>query len=203
MKDSSMTAHARSDSHGSEPASVWVRRFAPLIPPGEVLDLACGGGRHSRLLTQYGHSVLAVDRDAAALSNAAGPGITTMLLDLERGTQVKEGWPLLASRFAGIVVTNYLFRPLLDDLCASLAPGGVLIYETFAQRNEQFGKPSNPDFLLAPGELLDRTQRNPVQPLRVLAYEDGYVAVPKPAMVQRICAIREGVGLVPADLRII
>jgi SAM-dependent methyltransferase len=192
-----------SDSSASGPASAWVQRFAPLIPTGEVLDLACGGGRHARLLAQFGHSVLAIDRDPAELSKAAGPGITTLQLDLENGAQRQHGWPLFAGRFAGIVVTNYLHRPLLDDLYASLAPGGVLIYETFAHGNEQFGKPSNPDFLLAPGELLERTQRSPVQPLRILAYENGYVTAPKPAMVQRICAIREVAGLVPAALRII
>jgi SAM-dependent methyltransferase len=174
-----------------EPASAWVQRFVPLIPPGEVLDLACGSGRHARLLAKFGHPVLAIDRDPAALAQTAGPGIATLQLDLENGAQAMAGWPLLADRFVGIVVTNYLHRPLMDDLLVSLAPGGVLIYETFVRGNEQFGKPSNPDFLLAPGELLEWTQHSFPHALHVLAFEDGYVATPKPAMVQRICAIKE------------
>jgi SAM-dependent methyltransferase len=163
-------------------ASPWVRRFAPLVPGGEVLDLACGGGRHGRLFAARGHPVLAVDRDAAALAAAAGPGITTLQADLEA-----EGapWPFGTKRFAGIVVTNYLHRPLMPDLLRSLAPGGVLIYETFALGNEALGKPSNPAFLLAPGELLALAGQGG---LRVIAYEDGVVTAPKPALVQRLCA---------------
>jgi SAM-dependent methyltransferase len=163
-------------------ASPWVRRFAPIVPAGEVLDLACGSGRHARLFAQRGHPVLAVDRDPQALAAASGSGIVTLQLDLE-----VEGapWPFDAGRFAGIVVTNYLHRPLLAPLCASLAPGGVLIYETFALGNEAFGKPSNPAFLLHPGELLDMAA---AAGLKVLAYEDGVVADPKPARMQRLCA---------------
>jgi SAM-dependent methyltransferase len=162
--------------------SNWVCRFAPLVPPGEVLDLACGSGRHARLFAQLGHPVLAVDRDPQALQAAAGPGIVTLAHDLEA-----EGarWPFAAGRFAGIVVTNYLHRPLMADLAASLAPGGVLIYETFALGNEAYGKPSNPAFLLRPGELLDLAAG---AGLRVLAYEDGVIREPKPARVQRLCA---------------
>ena len=163
--------------------SAWVVRHAARIPAGEVLDLACGGGRHARWLAAHGRTVLAVDRDPAALQRAAGPGIVTFEADLEGGA----AWPFPAGRFAGIVVTNYLHRPLFAALLASLAPGGVLIYETFAKGNAQFGKPSNPDFLLAPGELLTLTQSTDAAPLHVLAYEDGYVDFPKPAMVQRIC----------------
>jgi SAM-dependent methyltransferase len=155
------------------------------------------------LLAQLGHPVLAIDRNPAVLAQAAAPGIITLQLDLENSASPKTGWPLRAGRFAGIVVTNYLYRPLLEELFASLAPNGVLIYETFAQGNQQFGKPSNPDFLLAPGELLERARHHSPRPLRVLAYEDGYVAVPKPAMVQRICVINDVTGLVPADLRLI
>lgn len=166
--------------------SSWVRRFAPLVPPGEVLDLACGSGRHARLFAQLGHPVLAVDRDPLALQAAAGPGIVTLAHDLEA-----EGarWPFAAGRFAGIVVTNYLHRPLMADLAASLAPGGVLIYETFALGNEAFGKPSNPAFLLRPGELLEVAA---AAGLRVLAYEDGVIREPKPARVQRLCAAGAG-----------
>lgn len=162
--------------------SSWVRRFAPLAPEGEVLDLACGSGRHARLFAQLGHPVLAVDRDPLALEAAAGPGIVTLAHDLEA-----EGarWPFAAGRFAGVVVTNYLHRPLMADLAASLAPGGVLIYETFALGNEAFGKPSNPAFLLRPGELLEVAA---AAGLRVLAYEDGVIREPKPACVQRLCA---------------
>jgi SAM-dependent methyltransferase len=147
-----------------------------------VLDLACGSGRHARLFAAHGHQVVAVDRAAEALAAAAGPGIATLQADLEA-----EGaaWPFAAARFAGIVVTNYLHRPLLADLVRSLAPGGVLIYETFALGNEAFGKPSNPAFLLAPGELLALAGQGG---LRVIAYEDGLVGVPRPALVQRLCA---------------
>lgn len=166
--------------------SSWVRRFAPLVPPGEVLDLACGSGRHARLFAQLGHPVLAVDRDPLALQAATGPGIVTLAHDLEA-----EGarWPFAAGRFAGIVVTNYLHRPLMADLAASLAPGGVLIYETFALGNEAFGKPSNPAFLLRPGELLEVAA---AAGLRVLAYEDGVIQEPRPARVQRLCAAGAG-----------
>jgi SAM-dependent methyltransferase len=168
-------------------SSRWVARFAPLVPSGEVLDLACGGGRHARHLAALGHPVLAVDRDPHALALAAGPGITTLEVDLERDEATSSGaaWPFAAGRFAGIVVTNYLHRPLLAKLAASLRPDGLLIYETFAIGNEAFGKPSNPAFLLARGELLALALQ---AGLRVLAFEDGYVDAPKPAMLQRLCA---------------
>jgi len=168
-------------------ASPWVQRFAHLVPHGDVLDLACGSGRHARLFAGRGHPVLAVDRDPQALATAAGPGIVTLQHDLEM-----EGatWPFEAGRFAGIVVTNYLHRPLMAQLMASLAPNGVLLYETFALGNELFGKPSNPAFLLRPGELLEYAAAGG---LRVLAFEDGAVAQPKPARVQRLCAAGQGV----------
>lgn len=175
-------------AHLMDAPSAWVRRWAPLAPPGEVLDLACGRGRHSRHFAALGHPVLAVDRDPAALAasatvqDAAGQGVTTMALDLEVDALA---WPFAAGRFAAIVVTNYLHRPLFADLVASLAPNGILIYETFAAGNEVHGRPSNPDFLLAPGELLALAHR---AGLRVLAFEDGFVSYPKPAVVQRICA---------------
>jgi SAM-dependent methyltransferase len=163
-------------------ASNWVMRFAPLAPGGEVLDLACGAGRHARLFASLGHSVLALDRDPAALAAAAGPGIQTMEHDLEADGAP---WMFAEGRFSGIVVANYLHRPLMGQLMKSLAPDGILIYETFAAGNETFGKPSNPAFLLAPGELLEHAAR---AGLRVIAYENGYVARPKPALVQRLCA---------------
>ncbi|MFS2023831.1 class I SAM-dependent methyltransferase [Massilia sp. CT11-137] len=162
--------------------STWVARWAPVIPAGETLDLACGGGRHARLLAALGHPVLAVDRDAASLAQAAGPGIATLQHDLEAEGST---WPFAPGRFAGIVVTNYLHRPLFAHLAGALAPNGILVYETFALGNERFGKPSNPAFLLAPGELLDVAARHG---LKVLAYEDGIIESPRPARVQRLCA---------------
>lgn len=165
--------------------SVWVQRFAPLVPGGEVLDLACGSGRHARYMAALGHSVVAVDHDATALQAAAGDGIVTSQIDLE-----EEGaaWPFGPARFAGIVVTNYLHRPLIAAMLGSLAPNGVLIYETFADGNAAFGRPSNPAFLLNAGELLELAREHG---LRVIAFEDGVVNTPKPAMVQRICAVKE------------
>jgi hypothetical protein len=137
-------------------------------------------------LAGLGHAVLAVDRDTAALHAASGPGIDTLAFDLEHPMAAEHSdWPLLPEVFAGIVVSNYLHRALMLPLLDSLAPGGVLIYETFADGNGQFGKPSNPDFLLKPGELLEWA--NSRSSCRVIAYEDGYQHRPRPAMVQRIC----------------
>ena len=119
--------------HSLPDASPWVRRFASLIPQGRTLDLACGSGRHSRLLLSLGHSVLAVDRDAAALESLVGAGIETKQFDLEQeGADRVSGWPLSPSSYSGVVVTNYLHRPLMDALLASVVPGGVLIYETLS-----------------------------------------------------------------------
>ena len=170
--------------HGLPSASPWVARFAPLVPPGApVLDLACGGGRHSRLFLARGHPVLAVDRDLSGLAGLASQaGLETLACDLEDGSVP----PFFQRRFGGIVVTNYLFRPLFGPLAAALAPGGVLIYETFAVGNEQFGKPSNPHFLLYAGELLEAFQDR----LEIVAYENVVVEEPKPAAVQRVCARR-------------
>jgi SAM-dependent methyltransferase len=188
------------DSHiALDSPSPWVARFVPLVPDGEVLDLACGGGRHARLLAGFGRQVLAVDRDADALERAAGEGIRTLQADLENGAGGSPFWPFEADRFSGIVVTNYLHRPLLPHILSSLGPGGVLIYETFALGNERFGKPSNPDFLLQPAELLKAAG---MASLHVLAFEDGYVDIPRPAMVQRICAVKPGFGPNPAFLRL-
>ncbi|MEA9604071.1 MULTISPECIES: bifunctional 2-polyprenyl-6-hydroxyphenol methylase/3-demethylubiquinol 3-O-methyltransferase UbiG [unclassified Polynucleobacter] len=164
-------------------ASPWVRRFVPLIPKGGVvLDLACGSGRHSELLASMGHDVLAVDQDVAAVGSVGNPLITPKHLNLEQAD-----WPLIGSEFSAIVVTNYLYRPHLDQLPKMLQQDGVLIYETFALGNEEFGKPSNPNFLLNPGELLTFASRHG---LKVVAYEDIYVDQPKPAMVQRLCAVK-------------
>jgi SAM-dependent methyltransferase len=179
-------------------ASVWVRRFAPLIRQGEVLDLACGNGRHARLLAGLGHTVIALDRDAEALARIEagehGDAITTVEYDLEAPGA---GWPFAPRSLSGIVVTNYLYRPMLPPLTASLAPDGVLIYETFARGNEVFGKPSNPDFLLMASELLGFAGRGG---LRVVAFEDGVVQSPKPARVQRVCAVGPAFDLSAATL---
>ena len=166
---------------GSDPPSDWVVRWAPSIAPnGDILDLACGMGRHSRFLAAGGFRVCAVDRDRQALDALrAISGVTVLLADLENAP-----WPFSGRKFDGVVVTNYLHRPVLPRILEALAPAGVLIYETFAVGNERFGKPSNPHFLLRPGELLELAQDR----LRVIAYEDLEVATPKPARVQRICA---------------
>ena len=174
--------------------SAWVKRFIARIPAGRVLDLACGSGRHARLLAAAGHTVLAVDRNAEALASTAGPSIDTSCIDLESGDGAVES--LQPGSFSGIVVTNYLHRPLLPLLFASLAEGGVLIVETFAHGNGAFGKPSSPAFLLQPGELLGAALAAQVH---VLAFEDGYRAFPTPAMLQKLCAIKLRTGM-PAEL---
>ncbi len=190
--------------HAIDKPSAWVSRFASLIPlGGEVLDLACGSGRHVRFLTAMGYSVLAVDRSAEALAASAGAGVSTLQIDLESSVDEHSAWTFAGNRFAGIVVTNYLHRPLFADIFRSLAHNGILIYETFAHGNERFGKPSNPDFLLMPGELLKVVQATPEHPLRIIAYEDGYVDLPKPAMVQRICVLKGGSPIPPDRLRLI
>ncbi|CDG82016.1 class I SAM-dependent methyltransferase [Janthinobacterium agaricidamnosum] len=167
-----------------EKISCWVQRWAPLVPSGEVLDLACGAGRHARHLVTLGHQVMALDHDPDMLAQVCGQGIVTSQVDLEAPGAV---WPFAAGRFAGIVVTNYLHRPLLENMLRSLAPDGVLIYETFADGNAEFGKPSNPAFLLQPGEMLAWAASHG---LRVVAFEDGRVDHPKAAMVQRLCAVK-------------
>ena len=145
-----------------------------------MLDLACGGGRHSRFLASLGLRVCAVDRDPQALAAVAGvTGIVVRQSDLEGGL-----WPLAGRQFDGVIVTNYLHRPLFPRILEAISPTGLLVYETFAAGNERFGKPSNPDFLLRPGELLDLARGR----LHVIAYEDLEVATPKAARIQRLCA---------------
>lgn len=171
-----------SDMSGN--ASRWVRRFAPLISPGgRVLDLACGPGRHALFLAKQGYRVEAVDRDATAIAGLAAqePRISTRVADLEGGP-----WPYYGSVFDAVVVTNYLFRPLLPQIMNALEVGGVLIYETFMVGNERFGKPTNPAFLLRQGELLDVLRPR----LNVVAFEQGEVVSPRPAVIQRVCAVR-------------
>jgi SAM-dependent methyltransferase len=164
------------------PPSGWVQQWASWIRPGgAVLDVACGSGRHSRLLARMGFEVDAVDRDPA-LFEKPPPRVALVGADIEAGP-----WPYDGRLFDGIVVTNYLHRPLMPRLAASLERGGVLIYETFAVGNERFGKPSNPEFLLQPGELLAAVQGK----LRVIAYEDLTVDQPRPAALQRLLARQE------------
>jgi SAM-dependent methyltransferase len=154
-----------------ETPSPWVARWAPLVGRGPVLDVASGSGRHSRLFGAL--EVIAVDRDAQSI-----PGVRFVQADLEDGSP----WPFAGQRFGGIVVTNYLHRPLLPVLAGALAEGGVLIYETFMAGNERYGRPSNPNFLLRPGELLQAFAA-----LTVVAFEQGDTGK---AVVQRLCAIR-------------
>ncbi len=166
--------------------SPWVVRFAPLVPRnGTVLDLACGNGRHARHFLTRGHPILAVDRDVEAVTDLRSNNHAEILChDLEDGT----GWPLAGRQFAGIVVINYLHRPLFPDLLATLAPGGVLIYETFARGNERFYRPRNPDHLLRSGELLDWLGDQ----CQIVCYEHGLVETgPLPGVIQRICAVND------------
>ena len=162
--------------------SEWVTRFAGRVPPaGRVLDVAAGSGRHTRFFLDRGHPVTAVDRDTAGLADLKDdPAIEVVEFDLETGA----AWPFAERRFQAVVVTNYLHRPVLGDIVASVAPGGVLLYETFARGQERFGRPQNPDFLLKPGELLDAVRPT----LQVLAYEDLILHDPTRA-VQRIAAL--------------
>lgn len=174
------------DHHESAPSD-WVRRFAGMAPEGgAVLDVAAGRGRHARLFHDLGHPVTAVDRDVSGLPDLAR--LEAVEADLEDGRP----FPFAEEDFACVVVTNYLHRPILPDIVSCVGPEGLLIYETFALGNEAFGKPSNPDFLLRPGELLEAVRGR----LRVLAYEDLIVETPgssgKPAAaVQRIAARNE------------
>ena len=163
--------------------SDWVRRWTHLIPAGSrVLDLACGSGRHMQWLQQQGLQVIGVDRDSGALQAANAFG-EVLQADLEN-----QAWPLAGQHFGGVVVTNYLWRALWPDLLAALQPQGVLIYETFALGNQTVGKPSNPDFLLRHGELLDVCLG-----LRIVAYEDGFCETPD-RFVQRIVAVNTSVN---------
>ena len=169
--------------HGQEPTSNWVARWSHLLPSGcNVLDVACGHGRHMRHFASLGHPVTGVDRNPAAIA-AVSPLDEAICADIENGP-----WPLQGRTFGGVVVTNYLWRPLWPRILASLAPNGVLIYETFSAGNESVGKPSRPDFLLHPAELL-----NVCKDLRVVAFEEGFLAHPE-RFVQRIVAVRETSG---------
>ncbi|MDL2338491.1 MAG: class I SAM-dependent methyltransferase [Pseudomonadota bacterium] len=182
-----MTDHSNAGTHSPAAhtglrVSDWVRRWSHLVPTqGTVLDLACGSGRHTRWFHERGCAVTAVDRDAIALRGLQEVA-RTVLADLEG-----QPWPLPGERFGAVVVTHYLWRPLLPDVARSVAESGVLIYETFAAGNASVGKPSNPDFLLRPGELLQFSSEHG---LRVVAYEDGFARHPD-RYIQRLVAIRE------------
>lgn len=180
----SLSSHRDVATHAgaAAPPSPWVLRWLGLLPAGaSVLDFAAGAGRHALAAQRLGLRATAVDRDAAALATI-GAGVAVRAADLESGE-----WPLGDERYDAVVVANYLFRPRFALLAALVAPGGLLVCETFAQGNERYGRPSNPAFLLAPGELYERSRR---AGLLVLGYEHGLVERPKPAVVQRVCAVR-------------
>ena len=165
--------------HGAEAPSDWVRRWSHLVPAGgAVVDVACGQGQHMRWFAGRGHPVAGVDRSPEAIAAVAEVG-EAVIADIENGP-----WPFAGRRFAGVVVTNYLWRALMPAIVDSVEAGGVLLYETFAAGNETVGKPSRPDFLLQPGELLRLCAG-----LRIVAYEDGFVDQPE-RFVQRIAAVR-------------
>ena len=171
--------------HGTEPPSPWVQRWSHLVrEQGVVLDVACGHGRHARWFHERNHPLVLVDRSQEAIDSIAAAmpaaAFEAVVADIETGP-----WPFTGRRFDAVVVTNYLWRPLLPTLLDSLAPGGVLIYETFTQGNETVGKPSRPDFLLRSGELLEICAG-----LRVVAFEEGFHENP-PRFVQRIAAVRQ------------
>jgi SAM-dependent methyltransferase len=162
--------------------SPWLVAHLPLVPPGRALDLAAGGGRHALALRAAGHQVTAVDRDVAALDAIRPPLDEVVRADLESAP-----WPLADRQFDLVLVANYLHRPLMPAIAAAVAPDGWLIYETFAVGNARFGRPSNPAFLLEENELLTWFAAD----LTVLAFAHGEVAIPRPAMVQRIVCRRQ------------
>lgn len=177
-------------NHATLAPSPWIVRWSHLLAPeASVLDVACGAGRHMRWFAQRGHAVTGVDRSQDALSSAATHG-QTVLADIEDGP-----WPFVGQGFGAVVVTNYLWRPRLADIVAAVAAGGVLLYETFAAGNETVGKPSRADFLLQPGELLAACSG-----LKVVAYEDGFLAEPE-RFIQRIAAVRPALAPSPTPPR--
>ena len=174
-------------SHQNMPPLDWVVQHARQIAThGQVLDLACGGGRHTRYLLGLGYRVTALDRDTGALSDLANhPDLRILESDLEDGS----AWPLASEVFEGIVVSNYLYRPLYGSLVNALATGGLLIYQTFSDGNAAYGKPRNPNFLLRENELLDVFGPR----LTVLDFDQGYTDHPSPAVIQKICCRKQEV----------
>lgn len=169
----------------ASPPSPWVVRFSSLVPHGgDVLDVACGTGRHARFFAAKGHRVDAVDRDLTGFVDVPTM-VRALQADIEAGP-----WPYEGEKFPGVIVTNYLHRPLMGTLIASVAVGGTFIYETFAVGNQMYGRPSRAEFLLKPGELLEMVRGH----LQVVAFEDIYIDLPKPAKMQRIAAVRAAVG---------
>jgi len=186
-----LTLPAPSGPHASTAPSAWLERWAHLIAPASpVLDVACGHGRHLRWAAALGHQPLGIDRDPLALATARrfAPVVEA---DIENGP-----WPLVGQTFGAVLVTNYLWRPLLPQLLASLAPDGVLLYETFAVGNETVGRPACADFLLRPLELVEACAT-----LRVVAYEHGFLSSPE-RFVQRIAAVRSDAAAVPPRHRL-
>jgi SAM-dependent methyltransferase len=161
-------------------ASPWIKRFSHLVK-GEVLDLACGSGRHGRLFLESADMVTLVDKNTDGVNDLSDhPSATVLERDLEDGSE----WSFNANCFDAIMVTNYLYRPHLADMLGSLKDGGILLYETFAIGNEQFGRPRSPNFLLRSGELLELVNAK----LQVIAYEHG---IDGEKVVQRICAVKD------------
>ena len=181
---SGLSDHLANKHAGFRTPSAWVTRWADMVPPGTpVLDLACGNGRHGRFFLERGHPTLFLDKDLSAVSDLPkGNGISLMEVDLEDGSP----FPLTGRQFGGIIVTCYLHRPILPAIIDAVAPGGTLIYETFAKGNEAYGHPAREAYLLEEGELLRAVDGV----LSVRAYEHGYDALPKPGIRQRICAYR-------------
>ncbi|PIG00054.1 bifunctional 2-polyprenyl-6-hydroxyphenol methylase/3-demethylubiquinol 3-O-methyltransferase UbiG [Comamonas sp. 26] len=179
---STMPLPSTTAAHGAQAPSAWITRFAHLLrPQGTVLDLACGMGRHTRYFFEANHALTSVDKSQEATQSIADIA-ETITADIENGP-----WPLADRSFDGVVITNYLWRPLWPQILASVKPGGVLLYETFGQGNEAYGKPSRPDFLLVSGELLQVCAG-----WSIVAYEHGVLYQPD-RVVQRIAAIK------PAD----
>lgn len=176
--------HDKGRHLGPTAPSPWVTRFAPLAPAGGlVLDLACGGGRHGRHFLGRGHPAVLLDRDVSDVQDLAGRADVEIIeADLEGGNAL----PFATRQFAAIVVTNYLWRPILPLLADAVAEGGLLIYETFGLGNEQYSRPRNPDHLLRAGELLEAFGKN----LQIVAYEHGLRRDPKPRVIQRIAAVK-------------
>lgn len=175
-------------SHAPDTSGVspWVARFADLVPAGgTVLDVAAGAGRHTRFFAARGHRVTAVDRDVARLADLAAT-VEIVEADLEGDERAPGSWPFAGRTFAAVVVTNYLHRPLLPALLLAVAPGGVLLYETFGRGQERYGRPRNPDHLLQPGELLEAVRGT----LEVVGYEHLDLTTPTPVVLQHIAARR-------------
>jgi SAM-dependent methyltransferase len=170
-------------AHEGLAPSPWIARWSHLVPAGaSVLDVACGRGRHVRWFAARGARVTAIDRDGDALAELRSVA-ETIEADIEN-----DSWPLGNRRFDAVIVTNYLWRPLLPKIAEAVGPSGVWLYETFAVGNETVGRPANPAFLLAPGELLEAARG-----LRIVGYEDGFLDAPA-RFVQRIAALRETPG---------